>query len=216
MTARQQLRVVPATAANWDDLCALFGARGACGGCWCMTMRLSAAEFAAGKGDGNRRRLHALCAAAEPPGLLGYVGDAAVAWISLGPRPSFAKLATSRVLAPVDGEDVWSIVCMFVRSDHRRQGRSVELLRAAAAHARRRGARVLEGYPQAPRQAAMPPVFAWTGLASAFVAAGFTEVARRSPTRPIFRLVLTRGRSRSHATAPAPSKTAPRAQAPRR
>lgn len=33
----------------------------------------------------------------------------------------------------------------------------------------------------------MADVFAWTGIASAFRAAGFGEVARPSPTRPIVR-----------------------------
>ena len=40
-----------------------------------------------------------------------------------------------------------------------------------------------------PAQKALPDVFAWTGIASAFAKAGFVEVARRSRTRPIYRLV---------------------------
>ena len=42
--------------------------------------------------------------------------------------------------------------------------------------------------PIEPRAGAMPDAFAWTGLASAFRQTGFTECARRSPTRPIMRL----------------------------
>ena len=38
----------PLTPELWSDLEQLFGARGACGGCWCMWWRLSAGEFAAG------------------------------------------------------------------------------------------------------------------------------------------------------------------------
>jgi hypothetical protein len=66
----------------------------------------------------------------------------------------------------------------------------VKLLTAAAKHARRHGARVLEGYPVAPRAGSMPDVFAFSGVEAAFLAAGFEEVARRSPTRPIMRLTL--------------------------
>jgi hypothetical protein len=33
----------------------------------------------------------------------------------------------------------------------------------------------------------MPAVFAWTGFAQSFTRAGFVEIARRSPTRPIMR-----------------------------
>jgi len=36
----------------------------------------------------------------------------------------------------------------------------------------------------------MPDVYAWTGLASAFVKAGFVECARRSETRPIMRFYI--------------------------
>ena len=45
----------------------------------------------------------------------------------------------------------------------------------------------VEAYPVEPKNAPMPPVFAYTGIASAYVKAGFREVARRSVTRPIMR-----------------------------
>jgi hypothetical protein len=38
----------------------------------------------------------------------------------------------------------------------------------------------------------MPAAFAWTGTLSAFVAAGYEEVARGSPSRPIMRLAARR------------------------
>src|SRR4030042_1872039 len=50
----------PAPAAEWDDLAALFGPRGACGGCWCMWWRVSRRDFARLKGDGTRRALKRL------------------------------------------------------------------------------------------------------------------------------------------------------------
>lgn len=61
------------------------------------------------------------------------------------------------------------------------------LLEATARYAAARGARIVEGYPVAPRKEGMPPVCAFTELASAFRRAGFREVARRSPTQPIMR-----------------------------
>ncbi|MGE5326662.1 MAG: GNAT family N-acetyltransferase, partial [Deltaproteobacteria bacterium] len=68
----------------------------------------------------------------------------------------------------------------------------VALLRGAIEYAKKRGARILEGYPVAPKTPRMPDVFAWTGLAGAFRKAGFKEVARRSPTRPIVRFSISR------------------------
>jgi GNAT superfamily N-acetyltransferase len=104
-------------------------------------------------------------------------------------------LARSRILAPVDSGDgdnsaVWSVTCLFVARPSRRRGLTIPLLQAAVAYAREQGARIVEGYPVEPHQPAMPPVFAATGIASAFRRAGFVEVLRRSETRPIMRCVL--------------------------
>ncbi len=178
------------TAERWRDFTALFGRNGACGGCWCMYWRQTHAEFERQKGAANRRAMNALVRAGEVPGLLAYVDGEPAGWCCVGPRESFGRLARSRILAPVDEEPVWSIVCFFVARARRGRGLTVRLLEAAKVHARRGGARILEGYPVEPRQSPAPPTFVYTGLATAFSQAGFTEVARRSPTRPIMRCRL--------------------------
>jgi GNAT superfamily N-acetyltransferase len=152
-----------------------------------MTWRLSSAEFARLKGEGNRRALRALVDSGEPPGLLAYVGDEPAGWCAVAPRDAYPRLDRSRVLARVDDRAVWSVSCFYVAKPFRRSGLSLALLEAAVAHARTRGARIVEGYPVEPRTGAMPDVFAWTGLASTFRSAGFREVARRSASRPILR-----------------------------
>jgi GNAT superfamily N-acetyltransferase len=144
--AGSELRFHPLVSARWADFEALFGTRGACGGCWCMTPRLTARAYDAQKGEGNRLAMRALVEAGPPPGLLGYRGDRAVAWVSVEPRTSFARLATSRILAPVDAAAVWSITCFFFEKEERGRGTSVLALEAAALHARERGAEQLEGY----------------------------------------------------------------------
>jgi hypothetical protein len=50
-----------------------------------------------------------------------------------------------------------------------------------------RGGCVLEGYPKDLSGSFPGASSVWTGAASTFLKAGFTEVARRSPTRPIMR-----------------------------
>lgn len=181
----------PLTAERWDDFVQLFGPRGACAGCWCMEPRQTRAEWETLKGAGNRRAMKRLVQRGdEAPGLLAYVDRQPVGWISIGPRECFSKLARSRVMAAVDRRPVWSIVCFFIDRRFRGQGLSVLLIRAAADHARRRGARIVEGYPNEPASGPMAPVFAHMGLAASFRKAGFKEVARRSPTRPIMRRML--------------------------
>lgn len=182
-----KLRYLPATAGRWEDLAALFSERGACGGCWCMFWRLPRAEFERRKGNGNRDALRRLVAAGPAPGILAYDGDRAVGWCAVAPRAGYQALARSRILKPLDDKPVWSISCLFVEKGWRRRGVSVGLLRAAADYAASRGATLVEGYPVEPKAGFQPDPFVWTGLASAFRRAGFREVERRSPTRPIMR-----------------------------
>jgi GNAT superfamily N-acetyltransferase len=182
-----------ATADRWSDIEELFGPRGACGGCWCMLWRLPRAVYDHGKGEGNREALKSLVLAGDEPGLLAYSDGKAVGWCALAPRDDYPALERSRVLKPVDEQAVWSISCLFIRRGYRRKGVSVRLLSASVEHAAERGARIVEGYPVEPRQVTMPDTFAWTGIASSFLAAGFCEVARRSETRPIMRYVVKSG-----------------------
>jgi GNAT superfamily N-acetyltransferase len=89
----------------------------------------------------------------------------------------------------VDDQAVWSVTCFFVAKNSRHQGITVELLKAAVEHVRKQGGRIVEGYP-VDAQKEMPAPFIYTGTASAFQQAGFREVARHTPTRPIFRFVI--------------------------
>jgi GNAT superfamily N-acetyltransferase len=187
--SRAQLRCVPLTPARWADLEMLFGVRGACGGCWCMAWRVPRSDWEAQKGAPNKAAMRRLVQAGPPPGILAYRGAEPVGWCAVAPRESYPVLARSRVLAPVDDRAVWSVTCLFVRKTERRQGVSRRLLQAAVSFARGRGARIVEGYPMEP-DGKWPDPFVWTGLASAFRAVGFREVARRSKTRPIMRRTL--------------------------
>ena len=188
-TARE-LEFHPLTPDRWADLEALFGPRGACGGCWCMSWLLPRREFDLGKGAGNRAAFRSIVATGDEPGILAYAGGAPVGWCAVAPRERYVRLERARTLARVDDAPVWSIVCFFIAKGFRRSGMSVALIAAAAAHARERGATMLEAYPVEPYADRMPAAFAWTGTASAFRKSGFVEAARRSRTRPIMRLAL--------------------------
>lgn len=177
----------PLTPERWGDLEELFGPRGATGGCWCMWWLKKRSEFERDKGDANRRDFRARVEQGPAPGILAYRAGKPVGWAAVAPRAAYPALARSRILAPVDEREVWSLPCFFVRRDERRGGVSVRLVEAAIAHARAAGVRVLEAYPVEPRDGRAADAFVWTGLASAFRRAGFREVARRSPTRPIMR-----------------------------
>jgi GNAT superfamily N-acetyltransferase len=173
---------------RWKDFEKLFGENGACGGCWCMWWKLPQTDFNALKHDGNRKAQRALVRRGGVPGILAYADGEPAGWCAIEPRENYSRLERSRILKPVDDQPVWSVTCFFVRKDVRRRGVSLALLREAVDYAARNGARIVEGYPTEPRGGkAQPAAFVYTGLAAAFRQAGFREVARRSPTRPIFR-----------------------------
>jgi len=193
----------PLTPGRWNDFETLFGSKGACGGCWCMFPRLKRSEYERLKGEGNRRAMKKLVESGRVPGLLGYVEGTPAAWCSIEPRELIGGLSRSRILAPVDDEPVWSIVCLFLSKSHRGQGLSTKMIEAAVRYAKASGASIVEAYPVEPKKTPMPAVFAYPGIASAYLAAGFREVARRSETRPIMRRRVSssirakRGRSAS-------------------
>lgn len=196
--ATPAIRCVAATAARWRDVERLFGDRGACAGCWCMWPRLSAAEFRRGCGAGNKRALRRLVSTGARPGLIAYQGGAPVGWCAVAPRVAYPRLERSRVMARVDEQPVWSIVCFFVDRTARGTGVTTALLRAAIEHAIRRGAGILEGYPLDSAGKRLADTFAWFGLATAFRRAGFKEVARRSRTRPVMRYVIGEEPRKAH------------------
>jgi GNAT superfamily N-acetyltransferase len=185
----------PVTPDRWDDLATLFGSSGGYSGCWCMYLRESAKEFDAlcpNGGAGNRDRLRAIVDSGRVPGLLAYAGREPAGWVSVSPRDDYVRVLRSPLHRPIDDEDgVWSVACFFIGKGHRGEGVADALLDAAVAHARRSGARILEGYPLDTDGDRRPPAEMWRGSVEQFTRAGFEVVARRKPARPIVRLRLS-------------------------
>jgi len=183
-----KLSIVPATKDNFADLELVFGPNGA-SDCWCMWNRETNAEFEANSYEPNRRALKKLISAGHENGLLAYADGKPVGWAALAPRDEYSRLQRSPVNKPVDDKKVWSVTCFVVDKDHRGRGVAGALLKAAVTRAREAGAKALEGYPVAP-DAEMADTDVWQGLESMFASAGFTEIARRKPRRPMYRLDL--------------------------
>lgn len=187
-----KLTVHPLTPERWPDLEALFHAKGCsvARGCWCMFYRQSGAREPLPSGttaaQANRAGLKKLVNAGNPPGLIGYRGKVPVGWVSLGPREDYAKLRRSPVMKPVDDKPVWSVICFVVPSEHRGQGVARALLDGAIAYAKKQGATLLEAYP-VDKPGRSHDDFMWFGAKSMYDDAGFEEVARRKPQRPVVR-----------------------------
>jgi GNAT superfamily N-acetyltransferase len=121
------------------------------------------------------------------PGLLALRDQLAVGWCRVTPRDEVPGLERAFRTRRVDDVPVWSISCFYIRKGHRREGIMTALITASIEYARAAGAPALEAYPL---DGAMSPSATSTGYASTFARAGFSEIARRSPERPIMRLQL--------------------------
>jgi GNAT superfamily N-acetyltransferase len=163
-------------------------------GCWCMYWRIGA-DYRNRSPAVNREAFRELVGTESPPGVLALVGDKAVGWCQVTPRPAVPALNGMWRLRPGDNPadtGVWAITCLYVRKGYRRQGVTAELIREAIEQARTAGARVVEAYPF---DAAVSPSASSTGFRSTFEKAGFVVIERRDPARPIMQIDLSRKQS---------------------
>jgi len=189
-TLDSKLTFRPLTPESWNDLEALFGPHGAYSGCWCMWWRTTRREFQEQAGDGNRRAMKYIVDSGKIPGLLAYDGGRAVGWCSVAQREDYPSLNRSRVLKPLDGLPVWSIVCLYVGKACRGQGVSQALITGAVYYVRQQGGQIVEAYPTTPRGGRLPPVSSFMGLPAVFAQAGFQESARPSEAKVVMRLYI--------------------------
>jgi GNAT superfamily N-acetyltransferase len=194
MRSLAPLEIHPLTPERWPDLVRLFNAPGGSQvrGCWCMCYRRSGRTEVP---DGMSRLEHAKCSlkalvdAGTVPGLIGYRDGEPVGWLSLGPREDYARLERSPVMKPVDAKPVWSVVCFYTAKSMRGQHVAEAMLAGAIDYARSCGARLIEAYPVDRKQRSADDSM-WFGGKAMYDRAGFTEVARRKPTRPVMRKAL--------------------------
>ncbi|MFB9237891.1 GNAT family N-acetyltransferase [Plantactinospora siamensis] len=192
--------VVPANEASWDDLQAVFG-RGAAATCQCQRIKLGDRDWFAMPVEERAHRLRADTDSGHPEatgtsGMVGYLAGEPVGWVAVEPRARYRRLRGSPVpwagrAEDPDDPDVWAIVCFAIRSGYRGRGLTRPLAEAATGYARSRGARAIEAYPMVPRPG---QTVSWgemnVGSRSTFAAVGFREVSRPTTRRVVMRLDL--------------------------
>jgi len=158
-----------------------------------MWWRLTRSEFAKNAGEKNKRLMKRITESGEVPGLLAYAGGEPIGWCSVAPREAYPVLDRSPTLRRIDDKPAWSVVCFFVAKRFRSRGVTGLLLQAAVNYARERGAELVEGYPiETRRNHRLSGSEGFTGIASSFRKAGFSEAVRRSKNRPIMRYYIRR------------------------
>jgi GNAT superfamily N-acetyltransferase len=190
------ITIEPATTPRFDDVEHVFDAGGDARGCQCQWWMMPNVEWSKTSQEQRRDMLAEEIAAPPPPGLVAYVDGEAAGWVRVGPRTRQVRLGRTLIISssteePLDDESVWTVSCFVVRKGHRGQGLNARLLDAAVAFAREHGARVIEAYPIDPDAGKEHPVNdLFHGVVSTFQNAGFREVARPKPDRPIVALDL--------------------------
>lgn len=164
------LTVQPVTPGTWPDMASLFESKGCPGFCWCTPYRFKDAPSM--DREEKREAMQDLVAEDVPVGVLAFDGDEPVGWCSVAPRRTYAKLATPRTMPTVD-EDAWTLLCLFVRRDHRGQGVSRELVAGAGEYAASSGATVVEAYPWDTAGLSPTGPAAHWGHSSVYAEAGF-------------------------------------------
>jgi GNAT superfamily N-acetyltransferase len=189
-TGDGSITVRPLQPDDWPLIEWLFGAKGACGGCWCMWPRVPRGGklWEETKGPKNRAAFRGLVKAGKVHGVLAFCGQEPVGWCCFGPRETFPRLETVRALKRDWSADTWSIVCFYIPSRWRNRGVATRLLEAATARAFALGAREIEGYPVVPKKPPerIPAAFAWTGIPALFEKADYEELPRPEMSRPLY------------------------------
>jgi GNAT superfamily N-acetyltransferase len=182
----------PGTPDRWDDVVAVMDGPGDAGRCWCQWF-FRGAQADRAHAAANRAALE-VQVRQGPPGVVGYLDGVPSGWCAVAPRPGYTRLVRSPLLSGTPEDEladpgVWSVTCFVVRRPARRQGLTAALLDGAVALATERGAAVIEGYPvDLAARTRTSSAELYHGPLSVFLRAGFTEVARPSPDRPVVRL----------------------------
>lgn len=165
----------PVTPDRFEDFAEVVNRTRRANHCWCLSHRLRAGEIERLGGGSREQAMRRLCERDHPPGVVTYRDGKPVGWCNIGPRTEITRLTGSRLIRPVDDLPVWSIVCVVVRSGHRRQGVTASLIDGAVAYAAARGAPAVEAHPVDP-PGRMDLTMAFVGTRSMFERAGFRVV----------------------------------------
>src|SRR5262245_9184891 len=121
------------TKGDWPVIERLFGANGACGGCWCMWWRVPRGGelWEKQKGEPNKRAFKKLVQSGNVRGVLAFSSDEPVGWCCFGPRGEFPRTERIKALRAEWDAHTWSINCFYIPSAWRGRGVATKLLAAA-------------------------------------------------------------------------------------
>lgn len=123
--ADEQLRIVAANEASWEDLRMIFGTADYPAYCLCQRFKVTGWLWRDTTVDERTSMLRARTACDDPgaeetSGLVAYVDGKPAGWVAVQPRTAYPKLRTLRVpwsgrSEHKDDDGVWAVTCFAVR-----------------------------------------------------------------------------------------------------
>lgn len=186
-----ELTIRAVTPERRGDLLSLFGDNGAYSNCWCTWFLLTGRGFENATPAERRTLLLEFVEDGREPGLLAYRAGVPVGWCAVGPREWYRRMTNprARTYKAVDDQPSWVVNCFYIDKAHRGSGVASALLAGAIDHAKRAGATLLEGYPEARDFRSVGASSMFVGTSGMFEREGFVEITRRGH-RPVMRLDL--------------------------
>jgi hypothetical protein len=112
----EQVMIVPANEASWDDLVAIFGTTDYPGRCQCQRFKVLGWIWRDSTHEERTAMFRAQTACGDPnaeatSGLVAYVYGEPAGWVAVEPRTAYPKLRTSRVRGAVGTRTRVTTVC---------------------------------------------------------------------------------------------------------
>lgn len=172
----------PIDTETWRDFEALMESKGSPHNCWCTAWITVDKKNNKVEKSEKKASIKKRIESDIPMGLLAYLNGEAIGWCSVAPRETYRPLGGDKTK-----DNVWSVVCFFIRRAYRRQGLSSLILKQAMEFAKKHGAEYVEGYPVAQDS----PSYRFMGYKETFEKADFKFIKNAGARRNVMLKKLT-------------------------
>ena len=171
----------PVTKERWSDFEKLFESKGSPHNCWCTAWRN--VEKKGNKPDKKEKKTAIKTSISKdiPIGIIAYLNIEPVGWCSIAPRETYRSLGGDETL-----NNVWSLVCFFIKRKFRNNGINKLLLTEAIKYAKENGAEYIEAYPVEPDS----PSYRFMGFKHTFEKANFNFIKKVGSRRNVMLLEI--------------------------